>query len=56
VAGIRTFALLHNSLAVWGLRGVDRFMCFVMAQTLQAFVKVYRKEARLPPLPAPRAC
>eukprot|EP00698_Gefionella_okellyi_P008153 TRINITY_DN2008_c0_g1_i2.p1 TRINITY_DN2008_c0_g1~~TRINITY_DN2008_c0_g1_i2.p1 ORF type:complete len:1001 (+),score=260.72 TRINITY_DN2008_c0_g1_i2:451-3453(+) len=44
VAGIRTFSALHNSLSVWGLAGIDRFTCFVIAERLQSFVKAYRRE------------
>lgn len=44
VAGIRTFSLLHNSLSVWGLAGIDRFTSFVIAERLQHFVKTHRRD------------
>ena len=42
--GIRTFALLEQSIGVIGLRGLDRLLAFRTVHTFNAFLKFYNKE------------
>jgi len=41
--GLRTFSLLRQGLGVYGLCGLDRLLCFMIAKELGAFCKLYRK-------------
>eukprot|EP00823_Brevimastigomonas_motovehiculus_P005461 TRINITY_DN4036_c0_g1_i1.p1 TRINITY_DN4036_c0_g1~~TRINITY_DN4036_c0_g1_i1.p1 ORF type:complete len:1167 (+),score=288.35 TRINITY_DN4036_c0_g1_i1:375-3503(+) len=43
VVGIRTFFLLHRSLGVFGLTGLDRLISFMIVKDLTDFVRLFRK-------------
>ena len=48
VVGIRTFSILHRSVGIFGLTGMDKLLCFMIVRDLQRFVKAYRTEVNKP--------
>ena len=44
VIGISTFSLLNQSVGIFGLRGIDTILSFIIVKLLQTFGKTYKKE------------
>lgn len=44
VIGISTFSLLNQSVGIFGLRGIDTILSFIIVKLLQTFIKTYKKE------------
>jgi WASH complex subunit strumpellin len=50
--GIRTFSLLLKSVGVFGVRGLDKLLCFMIVKELQQFIEKTRTETKQQNLPA----
>jgi len=46
LVGIRTFSLLLKSVGVFGVRGLDKLICFMIVKELQQFIEKIRVELK----------